>query len=91
MHLPVCAALEIAKAEKKFDKGHLKTILPDHYIFERLFSLGLVGSRWIDYKEAEDLYQKNGILEEDQNLTIHAREFIGEEQPEDEFEFGEGR
>jgi len=91
MHLPVCAALEIYKTQKKFEKDFLKNVLPDHYIFERLFALGLVGSRWIDYEEAEVLYQKNGILDEGQNLTIHAREFVREEEPEDDFGFEEDR
>lgn len=76
VHIPVCRVLEIAKSSKKLEKNGLRRAYPNHYIFERLFNLDLVGSDWYEIHELEELYKKSEILNSTETLKIYTTEFI---------------
>lgn len=78
-HLPICV---VEKLRQKTSQGGSK--LPSnmfrsesvtHKIFEELFNIGMLGSRWLTYKELENIYQKHKILEANEHIIIHAQEF----------------
>lgn len=76
VHIPVCKALEISESSKKLEKKHLRREYPNHYIFERLFNLDLVGSDWYEIHELEELYKNSEIMNSTETLKIYTTEFI---------------
>lgn len=86
IHIPVCKALEIAKTNSKIEKRSLAKEYPNHYIFERLFNLGLVGSKWFDLEDVESFYKEQQILQESDTLKIYAREFINSKESSNDFD-----
>jgi hypothetical protein len=45
-----------------------------HEIFEEMFNANMLGSKWLTYKELEDLYHANNVLEPGDRIIIHAQE-----------------
>ena len=80
-HLPIC------KIEQLKSQGHTKDLIREFqikksslnaYSFEELFNAEMVGSRWLDITELEKFYKQSKVLEESQNLTIHAQDLSPE-------------
>lgn len=80
-HLPIC------KIEKIKEYGYrneiirweqLKNTAINSYTFEELFNAEMVGSRWLEVSELERFYQHSGVLEDSQNLIIHAQDMSTE-------------
>lgn len=46
-----------------------------HRVFEEVFNINMLGSRWLTYDELEKLYHDTNILEPDEHIIIHAQEF----------------
>lgn len=76
LHLPICFVSQISQESNKLEKKELRKIMPGHQIFEKLFNLNMIGSRWMNIDEIEEYYQKTGILARDESLIIYAREFM---------------
>lgn len=76
LHIPICNAIQLSENNLKLEKIKLKDISPNHYIFEKLFNLNLVGSRWMDIYDVEDFYKEKGILDSENTIKIYAREII---------------
>ncbi|MGN6178652.1 MAG: hypothetical protein ACTHNW_05700 [Mucilaginibacter sp.] len=76
LHIPVCQAMEIAKKDIVLDKKLLKESLINHQIFEKLFNLNLIGSKWFNIDEIESFYVDKKILAPTDTIKIYAREFI---------------
>ena len=45
-----------------------------HKVFEEMFNKNMLGSRWLKYKELEDLYHSSSVLEPNENIIIHVQE-----------------
>ncbi|WP_291146399.1 hypothetical protein [Flavobacterium sp. UBA7680] len=84
LHIPICKAIDLSKKDKKLDKKHLALTYPNHYIFEKLFKLGLVGSRWFDNNEIEKFYKDNKILEKGDTLKLYTTEYIKSKKKSDD-------
>ncbi len=76
LYIPICKVNKIRSDEKKLDKKELKYSALNHHIFEDLFNLGLIGSRWLTVAQAEEFYKKNNIIEKRDTLILHTKEFI---------------
>lgn len=76
IYIPICKVIKVQSDGLKLDKQELKHENLNHYIFEDLYNLGLVGSRWLTVNEAETFYVNNNIVKERNNLILHTREFI---------------
>ena len=75
-HIPICTALSIANKQNKIEKNVIKDNSVNHKIFEELFRLGLIGSRWININSADELYKKYEIIKPIETIRYFAREFI---------------
>ena len=76
-HLPIC------KIEQLKEDGYSKDVIRyeqirksglNAYTFEELFNNEMLGSRWLDIRELEDLYQEYGVFAESENIIIHAQD-----------------
>lgn len=84
LHIPACNALKLAIETTKIEKKGLRNKTPNHYIFEKLFNLNLVGSRWLDIDQTEEFYKSKKILDPDDTIKLYAREFIKSKVKDDE-------
>lgn len=75
LHIPVCDVLK-KRDEVGLFKKELKKYCVTHNIFEEMFNLGLLGSRWFDISEIEDFYRNNSIIDQYDTVTLHAKEII---------------
>lgn len=76
LHLPICDVIRLSSSQPKIEKKSIKHYTLNHKIFERLFNLNLIGSRWIDIAELERHYQNHNILESSENVKLYATEFL---------------
>lgn len=73
LHLPICEVMKKQLENKSpIIKTEIKHYCVNHYMFEQLFSLGLIGSDWMDYNELNNLYNISGILQTDDSIKIYA-------------------
>ncbi len=84
LHIPVCEALK-SKDEVGLFKKDLKHFCISHKIFEEMFNLNLLGSRWLDVSEVEKFYKDKSIIEPYDTVKLHAKEIISSKYI-DEFE-----
>ncbi|HEY6329568.1 MAG TPA: hypothetical protein VI756_09525 [Blastocatellia bacterium] len=79
LHVPVCvvgsAWQDTGLGGKKITKSWIRGQSPSHKVFEEMFNIGMLGSRWLTYPEIEELYQRSGILEAGERIVLHAQEF----------------
>jgi hypothetical protein len=79
LHLPVCVASgaweETGRGGSKIGKNRIRSQSLSHRVFEEMFNVGLLGSRWLSYAEIEELYRKHGILSQRERIVLHAQEF----------------
>jgi hypothetical protein len=79
-HLPIC---ELSKRTELSYKGHkmlkmekIKDIALNAPEFERLFSKGIIGSRWFPAEELIDFYKRNKVLEPNEDrILIFSQKF----------------
>jgi len=80
MHIPICKLGEITEESadgNKILRKNNKLIRQNslsHKVFEELFNYGQVGSRWLDYADAEKLYKEHKILDDDERIILHVQE-----------------
>lgn len=77
-YVPVCV---VRNAQQATPKGtgvlyskEIRSSVVTHKIFEEMFNSNMIGSRWLTYKQLEDLYHTSQILEPDESIIIHAQE-----------------
>jgi hypothetical protein len=77
-HLPICKISEIIRKTSLFnnvlDKHALREVSVSQPVFEECFNKNQLGSRWMSYDEAEELYRKHKILDSEENIIIHVQE-----------------
>ncbi|MGI9057450.1 MAG: hypothetical protein ACR2H5_02635 [Ktedonobacteraceae bacterium] len=77
-YVPICvvrnAQQSTAKGNNVLRSKDIRSQAVTHKIFEEMFNSNMIGSRWLTYKELEDLYLANKILESDEQIIIHAQE-----------------
>ena len=76
MHLPVCTAMKMINEDEKIEKKLIKEQAFKSHIFEELFNNNMIGSRWIDVDELDEIYEKNQIFEKSDRIRLYAQEFI---------------
>lgn len=78
MHIPVCRINDIAEetkdGNKMLRKNSMKETSLSQKIFEECFNYNQIGSRWMDYSEAEKLYREHKILDSDERIILHVQE-----------------
>ena len=78
-HLPVCALNRVVErtrsGEKVLVKRNIEDRAPTHRVFEEMFSRGMLGSRWLSYREVEKFYREYKVFSPDERLVLHAQEF----------------
>lgn len=76
LHIPICQSLT-KSATNKFllSKKQISRESLNQYLFETLFSMGLVGSDWHSYETIKELYLSSKILEPSDNIKIYATKF----------------
>jgi len=87
LYLPVCKAIQMAHDEGKIDKKEVQEYCLNHKVFEELFNLNLLGSRWFDFDEAEQFYEEKKIIKPNGFIRLYSREFINSKS---RFEFDDG-
>lgn len=75
LHIPICDVLE-RKNEIGLFKNDLKNYCISHKIFEEMFNLNLLGSRWLNISEVEAFYKEKNIIEPYDTVKLHAKEII---------------
>jgi hypothetical protein len=78
MHIPICkidsVAVETKEGNKVLRRNNMKNTSLSQQIFEECFNHNQIGSRWMNYSEAEKLYQEHKILESDERIILHVQE-----------------
>lgn len=76
IYFPVCETLKFLDTYgKNLYKGDIKGYYLTHDIFEKLFQNNLIGSRWLEVEEVEELYRNHKILQSDENLILHVQNY----------------
>ncbi len=83
LHIPICDVLK-RKEDSGLFKKDLKHFCITHKIFEEMFNLNLIGSRWLDISEIESFYREKSIIEPYDTVKLHAKEIIFYNHNEDE-------
>lgn len=82
-HIPVCRLGLLweptGQDGHKISEEKLKTVATTTPVFEELFNGNMLGSRWLTFKELEDLYQKHKILEQGERIRLHIQTYLLEE------------
>lgn len=78
-YAPICV---VKRQQQPTSKGNsvlysknIRSEAVTHKVFEEVFNINMMGSRWITYGELEQLYHDTNILEPDEHIIIHAQEF----------------
>ena len=78
MHIPICkinsVVVETKEGNKVLKKQNMRETSISHKLFEENFNLNQIGSRWMNYSEAEQLYKEHKILESDERIIVHVQE-----------------
>jgi hypothetical protein len=78
MHIPLCRINDVAEETKEGNKmlrkNNMKETALTQKTFEECFNYNQIGSRWMDYNEAEKLYYEHKILEGDERIIVHVQE-----------------
>ena len=78
-HIPICVVQKLREKKEGKPSGiassDFRSEALSHRIFEELFNINMLGSRWMTYSELEKLYREHGILDVDEHIVIHAQEF----------------
>lgn len=78
-HIPVCKIDKIAKRGPKNKVLHLADVRPtalSHLVFEEIFHNNMLGSRWLDIDEVEELYREHNILDSSEKIIIYAQQIL---------------
>jgi hypothetical protein len=74
-HLPICSIKNmIDKGVVKVTKEQLRKSAISSKIFEELFLIDYIGSRWISIDDLEEFYEKKGIVANFNTIRIHAQD-----------------
>ncbi|HEX7902631.1 MAG TPA: hypothetical protein VF487_02050 [Chitinophagaceae bacterium] len=87
-HLPICKVNDVkTKGYKDYtiQLNNIKKSAIKTQTFEELFDAELLGSRWLEKKELEDLYRRTKVLEPSQRIILHAQNVVFETNDEDYF------
>ena len=78
LHIPLCIAdASWVKNERdglSIRRANVEGRSVSHLLFEDLFANAFVGSDIMPVAELEELYRASGLLEEGDNIVIHAQE-----------------
>lgn len=73
-----CAEPAGTKGGRKLTNKIIRSQCLTHKVFEELFNVNMIGSRWLDYAEIERFYATSMVPNIDSSVLIHAREFDGQ-------------
>lgn len=74
-HIPICNVYNEALNTHQIKKSEIKLNSLNHHLFEKLFNINALGSDWHSYEIVENFYKQNKILEPEETIIIHAKEF----------------
>jgi len=74
-HLRVCDVLAKKQTENKLTKDSIKQTSLTQNTFEELFTIGKVGSRWIDIEDLDNFYKNINLPFHSDTIRIHAQQF----------------
>jgi len=76
-HIPLCMFRNLwdISASKKLGIQNFQGKSVKSEVFEELFNINELGSKWLTYIELEKFYQKHKVLEPGDRIVIHAQEF----------------
>lgn len=78
MHIPICringVTVESKDGNKILRRQNMKHTSLSHKVFEENFNYNQIGSRWMNYSEAEKLYKEHKILDESERIIVHVQE-----------------
>ena len=76
-HIPTCVVERLWQSTQDtvIASSHFRSESVTHRVFEELFNINMLGSRWLTYEELERLYREHKILDADERIVIHAQEF----------------
>jgi hypothetical protein len=75
-HFPICRAMKLIDAEGKIEKKSIKEESFKSHIFEELFNNNMIGTRWIDVEDLEQIYENNAIFKRSDRIRLYAQEMI---------------
>jgi len=79
LHIPICAIIRNLKdtkqGNKKLERKYIRGESLSHKVFEEIFNINMLGSRWLNYSELENLYKTHGIFKTNERIVIHAQDF----------------
>lgn len=78
-YVPICIVRDAqAKTEETknvIQSKRLRDHAVSHKVFEELFNVDMLGSRWITYDELKRIYQSTNLLEPHQSISVHVQEY----------------
>jgi hypothetical protein len=78
MHIPICkingVTVESKDGNKILRRQNMKHTSLSHKVFEENFNYNQIGSRWMNYSEAEELYREHKILDDTERIIVHVQE-----------------
>lgn len=79
LHTPICVAFraleETGRGNRKIESKRIRGESVSHKVFEELFNVSILGSRWLTYQEIEKLYRDHKILKPEDRIVLHAQEY----------------
>lgn len=81
-HVPICHALRLEKKDGKLSKENIKEANVGHKMFENLFIVNHLGSKWVSIDNLEKYYEEKGITSEYENIRVHVQEVMIETDAE---------
>ena len=87
-HLPICKVDSVkqkALREYMISLGSISQTAIKAQTFEELFNAEILGSRWLDKQELEELYRKTKVLEPSERIILYAQNVIFDTDDEDHF------
>ncbi len=79
LHIPVCRALASTvstnQGGEKIERKIIRSESISHKVFEEMFNVRILGTRWLTYDELWSLYSEHNILRPEEKVIIHGQEF----------------
>lgn len=81
LYVPICVVqkqLQDPNSKHKIlERKRIRSESLSHAVFEELFNINMLGSKWLTYSEIEQLYKIHGLFNNNDRIILHAQEYEG--------------
>ena len=74
-YMPICLVNSLWKNNKEISEQSLDGQIIRQAVFDELFDVNLLGSRWISTKRLDEIYKTQGVLKSSETSVIHVKTY----------------